>query len=57
MNSIGRRHFLAVFGAGLIGSSGVLAGCSGAARNRTSGTAAAGGSMAGLSFAVHRDPG
>lgn len=57
MNSIGRRHFLAMIGAGMIGSSGVLAGCSGAASKETSGTAAAGGSMAGLSFAVHRDPG
>lgn len=57
MTSIGRRHFFAVFGAGLIGASGTLAGCSGSASKGTSGTAAAGGSLAGLSFDVHRDPG
>lgn len=59
MALIGRRHFCLALGAGIVGLAGALGGCSSLDDNTAAGTeaAAGGGVLAGLSFAVHRDPG
>lgn len=62
MNAMSRRQFCAIVGAGLSGAAVVMAGCSngdgGSAPTTPGSTAVAGaGSLAGVSFAVRRDPG
>lgn len=61
MTSIGRRRFLTGLGAGFVGLTGVLlAGCAsgdGSGAPASTGPAAAGGALDGLSLQVRRDPG
>jgi len=60
MSTIGRRHFCATLGAGMVALAGVLAGCSstnGGTASAPPASAGTGGALAGLSFAVRRDPG
>lgn len=60
MTPIGRRHFCAAVGAGIVGFAGVLAGCSNGAGDTKStppASARSGGALADLTFAVRRDPG
>lgn len=58
MTSIGRRALLGVFGAGIVGALGALAGCSNSDGNPASSDATASGvALDGVAFAVHRDPG
>jgi hypothetical protein len=59
MTPIGRRGFVALLGAGLTGAAGVVTGCSDSdgVTSTPSGAAGSGGTLAGVSFAVRRDPG
>ena len=58
MTLMGRRQFCALLGAGVAGLSVVLAGgCSDEEGRPAAGPADGGGTLAGLSFEVRRDPG
>lgn len=58
MTSIGRRAFLGVFGAGVVGALAALTGCSDSDGNPASSDAAAiPAALDGVALAVHRDPG
>ena len=62
MKAMSRRQFCTILGAGLSGAAAVIAGCSksdGGSAPTTADSTAVGeaGSLAGVSFAVRRDPG